>query len=444
MSDPAVTGLVLRIGVSGSKTWLFRFKFRRKAIRISLGTFPSVSLAQARADVLGFRELLDRGIDPRKAQRTQRRKGGTQPTIEVLPGKRVHPEIGATSKETLPAPSPEDRSSVEFLAYEYVQHFVIPGRDSPDYVIRVLKKDVLTEWKGRDARTISAREVVELLDKIVERGSPVMANRTADILGQLFKFGIHRAIVEDSPVKLLYKPGGKEKRGKRVLSEPEQIAFVQNLDKACRSKQKRHVLMLLLLLLQRRGELGRAEWDEFDFKRKTWRIPDAHTKSRRGHVVPLTDWAIAELQALKELSKGSRFVLPSSNPNRPANPKLITRSIARSLPRFAKIGIAAFKPHDLRRTARTELARLGIPKHIAERILNHKKEDLDGTYDLHEYFDEKRAALEQWEQRLLQLKRVRREAEGESAAIPAKSRRSRKLKQHHVLTLNAVSAPTRG
>lgn len=91
-----------------------------------------------------------------------------------------------------------------------------------------------------------------------------------------------------------------------------------------------------------------------------------------------------------------------------------------------------------------ELARLGIPKHIAERILNHKKEDLDGTYDLHEYFDEKRAALEQWEQRLLQFKRVRREAEGESAAIPAKSRRRRKLKQHHVLTLNAVSAPTRG
>jgi integrase len=357
MSDPAVSGLVLRIGVSGSKTWLFRFKFRRKPIRMSLGAFPNVSLAQARADALEFRELLDRGIDPRKAQRRQRRTGSKQPETEdhAVNHGRVQPEIRGTSKETLPAPPPDDRSSVEFLAYEYVQHFVIPGRDSPDYVVRILRKDVLTAWKGRDARTISAREVVELLDKIVERGSPVMANRTADILGQMFKFGIHRAIVEDSPVKLLYKPGGKERRGKRVLSEQELIAFVQDLDKACRSKQKRHVLMLLLLLLQRRGELGRAEWDEFDFKRKTWRIPDAHTKSRRGHVVPLTDWAISELRALKDLSKGSRFVLPSSKPTRPANPKLITRSVARSLVRFAKVGIAPFKPHDLRRTARTEL-----------------------------------------------------------------------------------------
>jgi integrase len=236
-----------------------------------------------------------------------------------------------------------------------------------------------------------------------------MANRTADILGQMFKFGIHRSIVEDSPVKLLYKPGGKEKHGKRVLNEKEQIAFVQSLHKACRSQRKRHILMLLLLTLQRRSELGLAEWREFDFARKTWHIPDAHSKNRRGHIVPLTDWAIAELKALQDLAKGSRFVLPSNKPDRPANPKLITRSVARSLDRFKKIGIDAFRAHDLRRTGRTELARLGVQKHIAERVLNHSKEDIEGTYDLYEYLDEKRVALERWERRLLELKRMTQE-----------------------------------
>jgi len=70
-------------------------------------------------------------------------------------------------------------------------------------VVRILKKDVLSVWHGRDARTIKPREVVDLLDGIVGRGSPVQANRTATYIGQMFKFGIHRTIVDDSPVKLL-------------------------------------------------------------------------------------------------------------------------------------------------------------------------------------------------------------------------------------------------
>ena len=303
----------------------------------------------------------------------------------------------------MPRPPAEDKHSVHFLAYEYVEGYARPNREDPSYAVRILKKDVLTEWEGRDARTITAREVVELLDKIVRRGSPVMANRTADILGQMFKYGVHRAIVDDSPVKLLFRPGGKEKSRKRVLSEIELTAFVTRLEEACRSKQKQHVLTLLLLTLQRRSELGLAEWKEFDFDAKTWRIPDEHAKNRRGHIVPLTDWGVEELQALKAIAGSSKFVLPSSRRDKAANPKLITRSVARSLTRFQKIGIGAFKPHDLRRTGRTELARLGVSKHIAERVLNHSKDVIEGTYDLYEYLDEKRVALNAWAQRLAKL-----------------------------------------
>lgn len=425
VSDPAVQGLVLRVGVSGNKYWLFRFKWKKKTVRISLGAFPAVSLADARASALENRALLDKGIDPRKGKRTRRR------VVDVLretpsTSARTHSAVepSAQANQSLPRPDEDDKTSVAFLAYEYVEHYVKPNRDAPEYAVRILKKDVLPEWKERDARTITAREVIELLDKIVSRGSRVMANRTADILGQMFKFGVHRSIVEDSPVKLLFKPGGKEKSRKRVLNERELIAFTQKLHKACRSKPKRHVLMLLLLTLQRRSELGLAQWCEFDFDKMIWRIPDERAKNRHGHIVPLTNSAIAELNALKTLSKDSRFVIPSTTKNRPANPKLITRSVARCLKGFKEIGIDPFKPHDLRRTGRTELARLGIPKHVAERLLNHKKENLEGTYDLYEYLDEKRVALERWEQRLLELKEMNLEPATKAASTRTKIRRT--------------------
>lgn len=261
----------------------------------------------------------------------------------------------------------------------------------------------LRQVRVSDDLTITPREVVELLDKIVARGSRVMANRTAGLLGQLFKFGIHRAIVDDSPVKLLYRPGGREKPRERAFSEEELKAFLENLDDACRYQRLPHVLRLLLLTLQRRGELALAEWREFDFHARTWTIPDAHAKSGKGHVVPLSEWALEELQKLKVMACGSRYVLPNAARTAPADPKYITRSVARCLKRFKKHGVAAFTVHDLRRTGRTGLARLGVKTDIGERVLNHARERIEATYDVHSYVDEKRDALEKWADYLANL-----------------------------------------
>jgi integrase len=123
----------------------------------------------------------------------------------------------------------------------------------------------------------------------------------------------------------------------------------------------------------------------------------------REHAVPLTGWAIAELKSLELLANGSRFVLPGRNPQRHADSKLITRSAKRLLPRFLAHGIDAFVPHDLRRTGRTTLGRLGASPFIGERVINHSKDVLEETYDLWDYFDEKRDALERLENYLLQL-----------------------------------------
>lgn len=106
--------------------------------------------------------------------------------------------------------------SIEALATEFMARFIMPTRKNPGEVHRTLKKDVFGPWRGRDARTIKSRDVLELLDGIVDRGSAVMANRVHSLLKQLFKYGVHRQLIETSPVQLLYAPGGAEKPRSRA------------------------------------------------------------------------------------------------------------------------------------------------------------------------------------------------------------------------------------
>jgi integrase len=313
--------------------------------------------------------------------------------------------LAATPKNSIPTPEPGDKSTVLFVAHEYVEKWFKNGKKprDPTETCRMLRKDVLPKWHWRDARTITSREIIECLDAIVARGAPVAANRTATMLGHMFRYAIHRSILENSPVQLLYKPGGTEQRRKRVLNEGELRSFVRNIRTICRTERRARVLTVLLLTMQRRSELALAELCEFDFENKQWEIPAARTKNRRGHVVPLTHWTIVELKALKELANGSRFVIPGKRETRAANPKLISRGVKRLLRRFLAHKIEPFTPHDLRRTGRTSLGRLGVTPFIAELVINHSKDVLEETYDLWEYLDEKRDALERWEGYLLGL-----------------------------------------
>jgi integrase len=381
IGDTEVRGLQVRVAPTGVKSWHWRFYWQGKQVRLVLGTWPKVSLATAHEQAASARELLRKGIDPRRSglTRAMRVKAEKPPSAGVA------------------------GHSVAHLAAEFMARHVKRQRRRPEYVQRILDANILPRWANRDARTIKPREVIELLDEIADR-APVMANRVAGLLSQMFRFGIHRSILDTTPVQLLYRPGGKEKPRARVFSEEELKAFVTNLDDACRFQRLPHVLRVLLLTLQRRSELALAEWREFNFIEKTWTIPDAHAKAGKGHVLPLSDWALEELQKLKVMANGSRYVLPNADNSAPIDPKYITRSVARCLKRFKKHGVAAFTPHDLRRTGRTGLAKVGVKVDIAERVLNHARDRIEATYDVHEYLDEKREALEKWTQYVADLR----------------------------------------
>lgn len=379
-TDPAVPGLQLRVRATRgevSRTWLLRYRWRHEYVRIAIGHPPATSLADAREKALAMRKQIEDGIDPRRG-RPQRRE---RPAEILVPSQPAGP--GA-------------KHTIDYLVSEFTQRYLRPTRKRPEYAEAILAKDVLPAWQGRDARTIEPAEVIELLDRIVDRGSPVAANRTAALLGQLFKFGIHRRIVSTTPVQLLFRPGGKEKARERVLSDEELQVFLSDPLKCTRYERLTHVIILLLLTGQRRGELAMARWSDIDLKAGTWVIPDVNAKSGRGHTAPLTEWAIEALRPLKVAAGRSQWVLPDADGELHLDPKQLTRSLAKCLSRFESAGIEPFTLHDIRRTVRTGLARLKVEPHVAERVLNHAQETIAATYDRHAYMDEKRAALDKW------------------------------------------------
>jgi integrase len=298
----------------------------------------------------------------------------------------------------------DSKHSIEFLVREFTERFLQRNRKRPQYAVRQLERDVLPEWKGRDARSIKHREVVEVLDKIVDRGKPVMANRTAALLGQLFKFGVQRGIVESTPV-LPYRPGGKEKARERVLSDEELAAFLRDPAACTRHERLVRGIRLLLLTGQRRGELAAAKWREIDFDAGTWTIPDENSKAGKGHVLPLSRWAVEEFRALKAAAGKSQWVLPAASDSKTHVDALwLTRRLAKDAERFEKQQIAEFTLHDLRRTLRTGLSKLSVAPHVAERVLGHKQRGIIGVYDRHAYLDEQRAALDKWAMHLATLR----------------------------------------
>jgi integrase len=110
----------------------------------------------------------------------------------------------------------------------------------------------------------------------------------------------------------------------------------------------------------------------------------------------LTAPAVEQFKRLKRLAARSSWVFPAEAGDGAVDPRLLTRSIARHLATFAEHKVCAFTLHDLRRTVRTGLAKLGIRPDIAERCLNHAQPGIIATYDTHHYLEEKRDALTQW------------------------------------------------
>ncbi len=388
------TGFGLRVAPSGRKSWLFMYRFGGRARRMTLGPYPAVSLATARVRFAEAKRKLDHGEDP-----------------------------GASAK----AEKLADRgaSTVRQLVDEYLARSAKDLR-SHDEIKRILERDVVPAWGSRKAKAINRRDVILLLDGIVDRGSPVMANRTLNWTRRMFNFAASRDVVERNPCVGVEAPGREIER-ERVLSDAEIVGLWKGLSKASVTDSVRLAAKLVLVTGQRPGEVAEAAKSEFDLDdQRIWTIPAERTKNGRGHVVPLAPFAVELIRNAFEANPNSKWLCPGRVEDQPLTSRALGKAFLRNP---AELGIpaphspakapspgspeaialrrerrrVAFTPHDLRRTAATRMTELGFTRFIIDRILNHTEPGVGRVYDRYQYLREKRAALEAWAVRLEEI-----------------------------------------
>jgi integrase len=413
---------MVRVFPSGAVSFRFRYTSGAKRRVMVLGEFGpgGLSLADAFEQHHQAQRELEKNLDPieeRKKrqeadQRAREERAGTG-TVADLVEQFVHRKLRAErwdvnrgewvrdDKNKTKARKRPDAAAA-LLGYEMAP--VLKRRKGTS------KATLISEYGKVNARDLTKRQLIALLDGIVDRGAPVSANRTHALLKQLFDWAAAKDLVPASPIAGVERPGGDESPRERVLIADEIKAFWIKLSDADMAAPTALALKLLLVTAQRRGELTFAKWSHFDLESKLWTIPvellkTSHARRTKPepHTVPLSPLAIQLLGQLKELTGGGIYVLPAyvdKKKNRSYSERVLSRAVRQNEDHF---GIEHFTPHDLRRTAASFMTKIGVPRLHVEKVLNHSTGDIAEVYDRHDYLPEKRAALERWGARLSEI-----------------------------------------
>lgn len=371
-------GLAIRCSTSGQKTWVYFYHFEGKKRRMTLGNYPAMSLSEARKRHRAAMTALSHGKDPGSERIQNKIEAKGAPTVNLLIKEYIEKYAKAPKSKTDNTPRKKSWKEDE----------------------RLLLKDIAPNIGRRKAKDIKKRDIILILDHISERGAPIAANRTLAVTRRMFNFAVERDIVESSPCHLVKAPS-KENQKDKFLSEEEIRCFWQNLEKANMSELIKIALKLQLTTAQRKGEVITAEWKDVDLQRSIWEIPANKTKNGKAHIVPLSDLAISLFHEAKTQNNNSIWAFPSPTCKKHIIPTAVDRALRRNKDLFKEI--EDLYPHNLRRTAASHMTQLGIPRLVVSKILNHVERGVTAIYDRHEYFNEKRSALNKWQDKLKQI-----------------------------------------
>lgn len=348
------SGLALRVSRRGGKSWVWRYRYEGTQKRITLGSYPQMSLSQARTALAVSQDKLARHIDP----------ADDRPTRETV---------------------------AELVELYRVRH--LPKLRSAEERQRRLRVEVMPAIGHLKLAEVTRRRLGDLLhDKA--RTAPVSANRLRSLLVHLFRCGVDWGLLDSSPAASLTNVTDERSRD-TVLSD-EQIAAIWAALVEVKDPRIGRIIALLLLTGQRVSEVCGIHHDEIDLEAKTWTLPGARAKNGRQHVVPLSEQAVAVVcAAIEEFPGGYLFPAVSKR-----QPYVHQHSIGQAWRRLCRLsGLAGVTPHDIRRTVATGMGALGTQPHVIEAVLNHvsgHRAGVAGTYQRYAYEDEKRAALESW------------------------------------------------
>lgn len=362
IADKKTTGLRVRVGTTGKKTfvWVYKDQQTKKMKRLTLGRYGNgedqLTLSSAR---------------------------------KALEQAKIKHEAGELNNTMANTPK-----TVSELCTVFYEKRIVPHLRRPDAVKQVIDHDIIPVIGAKNISTISTVTLTKCIDIVVDRGAVSHAGKVTAILKQLFKFAEGKGYIDRSPAYSLDKKDLgiiSNQRERWLTSDEIKIAWDGINGAPKMSLPVKNGLKVLMLTGVRSGELIKAKWENIDFDKKEWFIPKHDTKTLQEWTIPLTHEVIklmAELQGLDSVYVfcGTKGILSD-------------KALGRAMRRLFEQGILAIdplRPHDFRRTIRTHLEVLNIPPHIAEKCLNHSLGAINATYNKNTYIDERREALEKW------------------------------------------------
>jgi integrase len=343
--------------------------------KFTIGTYPAITLARARAEALRQRIAILDGDSP----------------FEVRTAGRGTP-------------------SLRDLGETFIKRYAMPKKRSWAEDERKLMREIYPVLGDHRAHLVTKPDIVRLLDAIHDRGAPIQANRTLALVRKLFNWAAAEGYLQPPNPAAGIPMRAKENVRRRVLTAEELRTLWHALGGAGFEDVTADALRLQLLLGARIREVTGMARCELTLEQETplWVLPAARAKGGRDVPRPLPPMALAIVRRRLSASRDSPFVFAS-----PADPSvsIIAQAPTRAIHRAAQRGLvpAEFTPHDLRRTARTNWARLGVMPEIARRLLGHAppRSDVDAVvYDQYLYLGEMIAALVKWERYIAALPRA--------------------------------------
>ncbi|HCG9645373.1 TPA: tyrosine-type recombinase/integrase [Vibrio parahaemolyticus] len=361
-------GLQLRVLKNGTKSWrlVYRHPETGKQARLSLGKYPSLTLAIARKVTREQRELIAQGIDP-KAHRL-----------------KIQSEYIALNQNTLLNVS-KDWFDIKI------------SRVTPDYandIWRSLELHVFPDLKNHPISTLTAPIVIDVLRPLEAKGSLETLKRVSQRLNEIMTHAVNCGQANSNPLQGIKSAFKKPKKQNMKSLEPEELPELMSaIANASIKRTTRCLIEFQLHTMTRPNEAAGARWDEFDFENKVWTIPANRMKKRREHRVPLSEEVLLLLDKMHLISGRYEYVFPADrNPRKPTNSQTANAALKR-------MGFSGrLVSHGLRAIASTILNERGHhDPDLVEAALAHVSDNESRrAYNRSDYLDRRRDMMDWW------------------------------------------------
>jgi integrase len=368
-------GLYLLVSPSGGKLWRWKYRFQGKEKLMAFGSYPVISIADARQAHDRGRKMLAAGKDPMAEKKAKRVRSSALDVVNPF----------------------RDVALQWFEKWKADKDEAYVGNTE-----RRLNDDILSRLGERPIDEIQAPEIVAMICAIEARGASDVARRALQTTSQIFRFGIAHGLARQNAASM-FQPGDvlKKARTKNFsrLDSSEMPSLLRKIEGYSGSPLTRLSLKLMALVFLRTSELIEGEWSEINFKEARWDIPKERMKGgRRPHIVPLSEQAIQVLKELRNFRKNDRWLFPGERENKCMSNNTILKALERMGFKGKMTG------HGFRSVASTLLHEQGYShEHIELQLAHAPEDDVSAAYNHAKYLEQRRKMMQDWADFLDQL-----------------------------------------